>query len=69
MVISSPFFLGMHLPHMEVPRLGVKAAAASLCHRHSTPQAQHLGNQAMSAAYTTAQGNTKSFNPLSEAKD
>ena len=28
-------FLGLHLQHMEVPRLGIRATAASLNHSHS----------------------------------
>ena len=28
-------FLRLHVWHMEVPRLGVEAAAAGLCHSHS----------------------------------
>ena len=32
------FFLGPHLWHVEVPKLGVnRAVAASLCHSHSMP--------------------------------
>ena len=42
---------------MEGPRLGVK----------SEPQPRQI--PAASATYTTAEGNTKSFNPLSEARD
>ena len=48
-------FLGPHLWHMEVPRLGVKAAG--LHHSHSNVQFQ----AAASATYTTAQGSTRSL--------
>ena len=54
------FFLGPHLEHMEVPRRGQIAAAAGLCHSHSDRGSE---------IYTAARGNTRSFNPLSEARD
>ena len=44
-------FLGSHLQHMEVPRLGVKLEL----------QPQQRGMQAASAAYTTAHGNARSL--------
>ena len=50
------FFLGLHLQHMEVPRLQVKgqigAATASLYHNHRNARIW-----TMFAAYTIAQGN------------
>ena len=50
-------FLGLHSWHMEVPRLGVE----SQLQLHASPQPQQLGIQAMSATYTTAQGNARSL--------
>ena len=45
------FFLGLHLQHMEVPRLGVELE----------PQPHQLRIWAVSATYTTAHGNTRSL--------
>ena len=39
------------------------------CSHRPTPEPQQRRIQAMSAAYTTAQGNARSFNPLSKARD
>ena len=54
-----PFFLGPHLWHMEVPRLGclIRTVAAGL----HTPQPQQRGIQATPATYTTAHSNAGSF--------
>ena len=51
--------------HMEVPRLGVKLELQLLAYTPATA-AQDLKR---SVTYTTAHGNTRSFNPLSEARD
>ena len=54
-------FLGPHLWHVEVPRLGgclIRAVAAGLCQI-----------RAASVTYTTAHSNARSLNPLSEAKN
>ena len=51
------FFLGPHLQHMEVPRLGVNRS----CSCRPTPQPQQHGIWAMSATYTTAHSNTGSL--------
>ena len=34
------FLVGLHLWHMEVPRLGIKATAAGLRHRHSNARSE-----------------------------
>ena len=47
-----PFcFLGLHVLHMEVPKLGVESELQLLAH---TPQPQQLRIQATSMTYTTA---------------
>ena len=51
------FFLGPHLWHMEVPRLGVEAELSC----QPTPQPQPFQIQATSATYTTAHSNTRSL--------
>ena len=48
-------FLGPHLLHMEVPRLGVESS----CSCQPTPQQHQI--QAESAAYITAHGNARSL--------
>ena len=49
-------FLGPHLQHMKVPRLGVPNRS---CSHWPTPQ--HHGTRAASSTYTIAQGNTGSL--------
>ena len=51
------FFLGPHLKHMDVPRLGVESS----CSCWPIPQPQQCGIQAASANYTTAHVNAGSF--------
>ena len=51
------FYLGPHLRHMEVPRLGVELELYS----QPIPQPQQDGIQATSATYTTAHGNARSL--------
>ena len=53
-------FLGLQPQHMEVPRLG----ANSSCSHWPIPQPQKHQTQAVSAAYTTAHGNTGSLTHL-----
>ena len=55
-------FLGPHLQYMEVPRLGSNQSYSC----RPTPQQQRCRIWATSATYTTALGNTRSLNPLSE---
>ena len=55
-IFFSFVFLGLHLQHMS-------------CSFQPTPQPQQCQIQAMSAAYTTAHGNTSSLIPLSHARD
>ena len=50
-------FLGLHLRHMKVPRLGLNPSYSLL----PTPELQQLGIQAAPVTYTTAQGNTISL--------
>ena len=50
---------------MEVPRIGAELEMQLLAY---TPQPQQCQIQATSVTYTTAHGNTGSFNPLSEAR-
>ena len=50
-------FLGLHLWHMEVPRLGVNWSYSC----QPTPQPQQRRIRAASVTYTTAQGNTRSL--------
>ena len=57
--------LELHLWHMEVPRLGVNQS----CCCQPTPEPQQCQIWAMSATYTTAHGNSRSFKPLSETRD
>ena len=55
--------LGLHLRHMEIPRLGVESELqlpACIYHSHSN---------ARSVTYTTAHGQRWILNPLSEARD
>ena len=47
------YFLGLHMWHMEVPRLGVKSELSC----HPTPQPQQPGIQGESSTYTTAHDN------------
>ena len=49
---------------ISLPRGRIGAVTASL-----TPQPEQCGIWAISVTYTTAHGNAKSFNPLSEARD
>ena len=51
-------FLGPHVRHMEVSRLGVKS---ELWLPAYTPQSQQLGNQATRVTYTTAHSNAGSL--------
>ena len=51
------FWKGAHLQYMEVPRLGVDQS----CSCRPTPEPQQCQIQAVSATYTTAQGNTGSL--------
>ena len=51
------WFLGPHLQHMEVSRLGIKAAAAGLHHSHSN---SNVGSEPH-VTYTTAHGNIRSL--------
>ena len=53
-----PLFLGPHLPHMEIPSLGVKSDRSCSC--RPTPQPQGHRIQAESMTYTTAHGNAGS---------
>ena len=48
---------GLHLQHMEVPRLGVELELQLL----PIPQTQQLRIQAASASYTTAHGSARSL--------
>ena len=58
-------FLGPHLKHMEVPRLGVELEL--LLPVYATATATPEPN--VSVTYPTAHDNARSFNPLSEARD
>ena len=58
-------FLGLHLKHMEVPRLGNKSQLQPA----PQLQPQQCGIRAASATYTTAYRNASSLSPLSEARD
>ena len=49
--------LGLQLPHMKVPRLGVQRS----CSHWPTPEPQQGQIQAVSVTYTTAHGNTGSL--------
>ena len=51
------FFLGPHLQHMKVPRLGV----GSSCSCWPTPQPQQCRIPAASATYTTAHGKVRAL--------
>ena len=51
------FFLGPHLQHMEIPRLGTE----SELQLPPTPQPQQRQIQDASAAYATASGHTSSL--------
>ena len=51
------FFLGLHLRHMEVPRLGSNWS----CSCRTTPQPQQRQIWATSATYTTAHGNARAL--------
>ena len=53
------FFLGPHLWHMEVPKLGVELNQSYSC--WPTPQPQQLGSRAASVTCTTAHGNARSL--------
>ena len=55
--ITSLFFLGPHLQHMEVPRLGAKS------------ERQQHQIQAESVTYTTAHGKHWVLNPQSKARE
>ena len=57
LVSFTNFFGGLHLQHMEVPRLRVESS----CSCRPTPQPQQLRIQDMSATYTTAHGNAGSW--------
>ena len=59
------FSSGPHLWHMKVPRLGVKPELKL----PNCTIAQQYQIQSMSATYTTAHSNTRSFNLLSKARD
>ena len=50
-------FLGLHLRHMEVPRLGANQSWS----RWPTPQPQPCQIRAASVTYTTAHANTGSL--------
>ena len=50
-------FLGLHLRHMEVPRLGIQLEQSCSC--WPTPQPRQI--QATSATYTPADGNARSL--------
>ena len=50
------YLLGLHLQHLEVPRLGVKSEL-----QLSTPQPQQRGIRAASVTYTTARGHAGSL--------
>ena len=54
-------FLGLHLWHMGVSNWS--------CSCQPMPQPQQCQIWAMSLTYITAWGNTRSFNPLSKARD
>ena len=57
--------LGLHLRHMEVPRLGVElATAASLYHSHSNSRSEPCLPPALQQLTATLDPN-----PLSEARD
>ena len=51
------FFIGSHLWHMEVPRLGLKSELQ--LPGYTTPQQHHI--QASSVTYTAAHGNARSL--------
>ena len=59
------FFLGLHLWHLEVPRLGCRIRAQPA----PQPQQQQLGIQATSATYTASLQQRRTLNPLSKARD
>ena len=54
-----PPFLGPHLQHMEVPKLGIKSNWSYSC--QLTPQLQPRRIWAISVTHTTAHGNTGSL--------
>ena len=56
-IIFSFCFLGLHLQHMEVPRLGSNQS----CSYQITPQPQKHRIQAVSVIYTTGHGNVRSL--------
>ena len=58
-------FLGLHLWHMEVPRLGAESEVHPLAYATATA----MPVWAASATYATGHGNAGAFNPLSEARD
>ena len=53
------FFLGLHLQHMEVPRLGIQSEL--LLPAYATATA--MPDQVASVTYTTAHGNARSLTP------
>ena len=57
--------LGPHPQHMELPRLGVK----SELHLPAYTTARATPDPSRDCDYTTAHGNTGSFNPLVEVRD
>ena len=60
------FFLGLHLWHIQAPRLGSNRTYSCW----PTPQVQQRGIQATSAIYTSAHSNTSQIlHPLIEARD
>ena len=56
-------FLGLHLRHMEVPRLGSNQSCSPW------PMPQQRGTQAETVTYTTAHRQHRILNPQSEARD
>ena len=61
-------FLGPHLQHMEVPRLGVKSELQLPAYK-PTSQPQQCQIQAVSATYTSSPLHCWILNPMSEARD
>jgi len=57
------FFLQLHMWHMEIPQ----ARGQTSCSCWLTPQPQQCRIWVASTTYTTAGGNSRSFNPLSKA--
>ena len=55
------FFLGLHLPHMEVPRLGVKSELQLLAYATATAMPD------LSCIYDP--GQPRNLNPLSDARN